>query len=64
MPKPLKFPTKLLIGFTDDLLRGIDDWRRKQPDLPSRSESIRRLVGQALKPSEPQKPSARKRSER
>jgi hypothetical protein len=22
----------------------VDDWRRKQPDIPNRSESIRRLV--------------------
>jgi hypothetical protein len=27
----------------------IDEWRRKQPDLPSRSEAIRRLVGLGLK---------------
>jgi hypothetical protein len=25
-------------------LRLIDEWRRKQPDLPSRAEAIRRLV--------------------
>ena len=31
-------------------LAAIDDWRRKQPDLPSRAEAIRRLVEQALKP--------------
>ena len=31
-------------------LRLIDDWRRKQPDLPSRAEAIRRLVEQAVKP--------------
>jgi hypothetical protein len=24
--------------------RAIDEWRRKQPDLPSRAEAIRRLV--------------------
>jgi metal-responsive CopG/Arc/MetJ family transcriptional regulator len=53
VPKPLKFPTKLLVGFDDSLLRSIDDWRRKQPDLPSRSEAIRRLIGQALKPQGP-----------
>jgi len=33
-------------------LAAIDEWRRKQPDLPSRAEAIRRLVEQALK-SEP-----------
>jgi hypothetical protein len=27
----------------------IDEWRRKQPELPSRAEAIRRLVEQALK---------------
>jgi hypothetical protein len=26
----------------------IDEWRRKQPDLPSRAEAIRRLVQRAL----------------
>lgn len=26
----------------------IDEWRRKQKDLPSRSEAIRRLVALAL----------------
>ncbi len=34
---------------TEDFLRVIDDWRRKQPDLPSRAEAIRRLVAQAVK---------------
>jgi hypothetical protein len=29
-------------------LKLIDDWRRKQPDLPSRAEAIRRLVEQAI----------------
>jgi hypothetical protein len=31
------------------LLEAIDEWRRKQDDLPSRPEAIRRLVMQALK---------------
>jgi Arc/MetJ-type ribon-helix-helix transcriptional regulator len=34
---------------TEEFLRTIDEWRRKQPDLPSRAEAIRRLVGEALK---------------
>lgn len=33
----------------DDALASIDEWRRKQPDLPSRAEAIRRLVEMALK---------------
>lgn len=27
-----------------EFLGKIDDWRRKQPDLPSRAEAIRQLV--------------------
>jgi hypothetical protein len=30
MPKPLKYPTKVLIGFNDEMLEAIDNWRRKQ----------------------------------
>jgi hypothetical protein len=26
----------------------IDDWRREQPDIPTRNESIRRLLAKAL----------------
>lgn len=26
----------------------IDEWRRTQPDIPSRAEAIRRMVDQAL----------------
>lgn len=29
-------------------LKAIDDWRRKQDDVPSRPEAIRRLVQKAL----------------
>lgn len=32
-----------------DAVSAIDDWRRRQDDLPGRPESIRRLVEQALK---------------
>ena len=32
-----------------ELGKQIDDWRRKQDDLPGRPEAIRRLVEQALK---------------
>ena len=30
-------------------LKRLDDWRRKQADIPSRAEAIRRLVEAALK---------------
>lgn len=34
---------------TPEFDAAVDEWRRKQPDIPSRSEAIRRLVDQALK---------------
>ena len=39
-----------LVGtrFQPDLLKQIDDWRREQPDPPTRPEAIRRLVMKAL----------------
>ena len=34
---------------TEEFLRRVDDWRRGQEDLPSRTEAIRRLVELGLK---------------
>ena len=34
---------------TDEFLRRIDDWRRQQPELPSRAEAIRRLIEAGLR---------------
>jgi DNA end-binding protein Ku len=48
MPKPKTVPNKLLIGFSDEQLVELDNWRRKQDDLPSRSEGVRRLVDGGL----------------
>jgi DNA end-binding protein Ku len=48
MPKPKTVPNKLLIGFSDEQLAELDKWRRKQEDLPSRSEGVRRLVDGGL----------------
>ena len=36
---------------TIDALKSLDDWRRKQDDLPGRPEAIRRLVDLGLKAS-------------
>jgi len=41
--------TPVLVRLQADPLAAIDDWRRSQPDLPSRSEAIRRLVELGLK---------------
>jgi hypothetical protein len=36
-------------------LQAVDNWRRKQEDLPSRAEAIRRLVELGLSFKEPSK---------
>jgi hypothetical protein len=33
---------------SNEFLERVDEWRRKQPDLPSRAESIRRLTNAML----------------
>lgn len=32
-----------------ELLKQLDDWRRAQPDLPSRPEALRRLAEKGLR---------------
>lgn len=39
-PKTETFTMRVPRGYFDP----VDDWRRVQPDLPSRAEAIRRLV--------------------
>jgi len=46
MAEPLDQRVQLVIS--KGLVRQIDDWRRRQPNLPSRSEAIRRLIEAAL----------------
>ena len=54
MPKKVGRPTKERKGrpvqmrLEDEFIAKVDDWRRVQPDLPNRTEAIRRLVEQAL----------------
>ena len=37
---------------SEEWLRRVDDWRRKQDELPPRAEAIRRLVDLGIKASE------------
>ena len=37
------------LRLTDAQASAIDNWRRTETDIPSRSEAIRRLVEEALK---------------
>jgi hypothetical protein len=40
---------RIPVMMSSEEVEAIDDWRRKHPDLPSRSEAIRRLVELGLK---------------
>lgn len=39
----------VMVRIQPDMAKALDDWRRRQDDLPGRPEAIRRLVEQALK---------------
>jgi len=40
---------RFIFSAEPSLLTRVDNWRRKQADLPSRAEAVRRLLEQALK---------------
>jgi hypothetical protein len=39
----------VMVRMPPDDVSAVDEWRRKEPDLPSRPEAIRRLVRLGLK---------------
>lgn len=39
---------RLQMRVSREFITAVDDWRRRQPDIPSRSEAIRRLVERGL----------------
>ncbi len=50
MPAPQRETDRTFqMRVTPEWLTLIDDWRRHQPDIPSRAEAIRRLVALGLK---------------
>lgn len=46
MPEEKTRPYQMRV--TAEWLAIIDEWRRQQPDIPSRAEAIRRLVEKGL----------------
>lgn len=48
MARETKLPNLVQLRLSDDLARQIDDFRRQQADIPTRSEAIRRLVERGL----------------
>ncbi|WP_331291557.1 MULTISPECIES: hypothetical protein [Methylobacterium] len=48
-PPGSAFAAPFPMRFTVTQMEAVDEWRRNQPDLPSRTEAIRRLIDEALK---------------
>lgn len=40
--------TRIALSMPDDLIAAVDEWRRYQPDIPGRSEALRRLIEHGL----------------
>jgi hypothetical protein len=40
--------TEVHLRLDDELARGLEDWRRRQSQIPSRPAAVRRLVARAL----------------
>jgi hypothetical protein len=48
-PRPKVTGDPVMVRVQPDMAKQLDDWRRKQDDLPGRPEAIRRLVELGLK---------------
>lgn len=44
MARPTLYPIKKVVGFTPEMLAGIDDWRREQSPIPTVSDAIRQIL--------------------
>ena len=47
-PKPTGVGTPVMVRLAPEQLQELDRWAAAQPDLPTRPEAVRRLVGKAL----------------
>ncbi|MBR0947851.1 MULTISPECIES: hypothetical protein [Bradyrhizobium] len=47
--RPAVTGAPVMVRIQPDMAKGLDDWRRRQEDLPGRPEAIRRLVEIGLK---------------
>lgn len=48
MTREIKLPHHVQLRLSNSLAEGIDNWRRIQRDIPSRSEAIRRLTATGI----------------
>jgi hypothetical protein len=51
--RPATTGDPVMVRVQPDMAKQLDDWRRKQDDLPGRPEAIRRLVEIGLKVKKP-----------
>lgn len=51
----------VMVRFTQEKLSAIDNWRRRQTDIPSRAEALRRLADAALDGEARAKPPSRRK---
>jgi hypothetical protein len=54
-PRPVVNTERLLMRVSKDFLESVDEWRRKEADLPGRTEAVRRLVQLGIGASAPRK---------
>jgi hypothetical protein len=52
-PAGRDFPRLMQMKVNDEFISTIDEWRRQQPDLPSRAEAIRRMVAMVVASEKP-----------
>jgi hypothetical protein len=53
-----KMTETVYVRCSPTMAKALDDWRRSEPDLPTRAEALRRIAAKALKIKEdkPEKP--------
>src|SRR5262249_36291328 len=57
MGRPPTHPKRLLLAVSEDFLRNLDEWRRRQPGvIPTRSDAIRYLVERGIEATAPKPP--------
>jgi metal-responsive CopG/Arc/MetJ family transcriptional regulator len=46
--RPVEHAERFNMRASKELFEMLDNWRRKQPDIPGRSEAIRRLIEKGI----------------
>lgn len=49
MARPELYPSKKLIGFDQETIDAVENWRREQTPIPNYSEAVRTILRQWLR---------------